>query len=133
MSNSLFKEKNNKYLLACWLISLKYIKFIFKILSLSVKNIRFVSGYELEVEVFYKDIYPLLTFFKMHSLAQFNCLVDLIAYDSLKQPFRYVLVYNLLSVKFNFRIRVVTKLKEFDSVLSSISLFNCANWLEREV
>jgi len=132
MSKSLF-ESNNKYLLASWLVSLKYIKFLFKILALSVKNIRFVSGHELELEVFYKDIYPLLYFFKFHSLAQFNCLVDLVAYDSLKQPFRYVLVYNLLSIKFNFRIRIITKIKEFESVLSSISLFNCANWLEREV
>ncbi len=42
-------------------------------------------------------------------------------------------VYNLLSVVYNSRIRVRTYADELTPIESVTGLFNAANWLEREV
>ena len=43
------------------------------------------------------------------------------------------LVYNLLSLTYNSRIRVKTYTDELTPVDSATAVFSCANWLEREV
>jgi len=43
------------------------------------------------------------------------------------------LIYNLLSLTYNSRIRVKTYTDELTPVDSATAVFSCANWLEREV
>ena len=43
------------------------------------------------------------------------------------------LVYNLLSMTYNARIRVKTYADELTPIDSATAVFSCANWLEREV
>ena len=43
------------------------------------------------------------------------------------------LVYNLLSVTYNARIRVKTYADELTPIDSATAVFSSANWLEREV
>ena len=43
------------------------------------------------------------------------------------------LVYNLLSVVYNSRIRVKTYADELTPIDSATAVFSSANWLEREV
>lgn len=46
---------------------------------------------------------------------------------------RFKLIYNLLSYKFESRIRVEVIIGELESINSVTSLFSSAGWLEREV
>jgi NADH-quinone oxidoreductase subunit C len=64
----------------------------------------------------------------LYSMLISICGVD---YPHLKQ--RFEVIYNLLSLKFNQRIRVKVKLHEKEEVPSIQDLFSAANWYEREV
>jgi len=99
-----------------------------------VKNIQVVSGFEVELEVPSKNIYSLVFFLNKHSLCLFKTMVDIVCYDVPGKLYRFSLVYNLLSVKFNSRIRVLSRIQETVSqVLSLISLYRSVYWSEREV
>ena len=63
----------------------------------------------------------------------FKVLVDLTAADFPERKERFEIVYNLLSLTHNQRIRVKTKIDEETPVPSMVSLFSSAGWFEREV
>jgi len=54
-------------------------------------------------------VYPVLYFFKNHSNARFRLLVDVCGVDYPTRKQRFEIVYNLLSVQFNSRIRIQTQ------------------------
>ena len=64
---------------------------------------------------------------------QFKCLTDIAGIDFIRNDSRLAVSYNLLSVRFNQRIRVITFLDELEVIPSITSIFKCSNWLEREV
>ena len=63
----------------------------------------------------------------------FKQLIDICAVDFPNRNERFEIVYHLLSVKLNQRIRVKLSLAEGDLVPSIVSLFDAANWYEREI
>lgn len=64
---------------------------------------------------------------------QFRQLTDLTAVDYPERPARFELVYILLSISENCRVRVCVPIDE-DAVAPSVTeLFSSANWAEREV
>jgi len=63
----------------------------------------------------------------------FKVLVDLTAVDYPSRPERFEIVYNLLSLKHNRRVRVKTTADEETPVPSVASVFSSAGWYEREV
>lgn len=128
-------KNNNNYLKKAWFIYLNgIVPFLNNIFGCGVKNIQVVSGFEVELEVPSKNIYPLVFFFNKHSLCLFKTMVDIVCYDVPGKLYRFSLVYNLLSVKFNSRIRVLSRIQETVSqVLSLISLYRSVYWSEREV
>ena len=60
-------------------------------------------------------------------------LVDVTAVDYPQEAARFEVVYNLLSVTKNHRLRVKVKTDENTPVPSAVGLYPAANWLEREV
>jgi len=78
-------------------------------------------------------IYPIIFFLSKHSLCAFKSLVDMICYDTPKLKSRFTLIYNLLSVQYNFRCQVLTKVQELTNVFSIMGIFKSANWSEREI
>ncbi len=78
-------------------------------------------------------ILRLLSHLRDDQSCQFTCLVDITAVDWPEEEQRFEIVYNLLSVKQNLRIRVTLRTDEETPVPSAVSVFNSANWLEREV
>lgn len=65
---------------------------------------------------------------------QFNMLSDITCTDYLPQSPRFGMIYQLYSLPRNLRVRVKVMLSEFDpKVPSACSLYESANWLEREV
>ena len=63
----------------------------------------------------------------------FKVLVDLTAADFPERKERFEIVYNLLSLTHNQRIRVKTKIDEETPVPSMVPWFSSAGWFEREV
>lgn len=64
---------------------------------------------------------------------QFTILVDITAVDYPDRPERFDVVYNLLSVRQNNRIRVIIAVEEDQLVPTATDIFKTAGWLEREV
>jgi len=63
----------------------------------------------------------------------FTQLTDLTAVDYPNRPYRFEMVYQLLSITQNQRLRLLVAVDEGAVVPSVISVFNAANWAEREV
>jgi NADH-quinone oxidoreductase subunit C len=60
-------------------------------------------------------------------------MIDLCGVDWPNRPERFEVVYNLLSVSLNHRVRVVVTTDETNPVASCHELWPCATWWEREV
>jgi NADH-quinone oxidoreductase subunit C len=62
----------------------------------------------------------------------FNVLCDICGVDYPDRPLRFEVVYNLLSMRHNQRIRVKVATDGEQPVPSAVDLFSCAGWWERE-
>ena len=80
-----------------------------------------------------EDLVSTLMFLKDNPSISMESLIDITAIDYPGNEKRFTLVYNLLSVSKNFRIKVKTKTNEDNPVCSVTEVFPCANWYEREV
>jgi NADH dehydrogenase (ubiquinone) Fe-S protein 3 len=74
-----------------------------------------------------------LLFLKYSSLYQYNTLVSITAVDYPKKKYRFEMVYELLSIRYNSRIKLKTCINELNSIESCEPLFLTANWFECEV
>jgi len=87
---------------------------------------------QLNLHVNRDAITKVLTFLRDDQNCQFKQLVDLTAVDHPDQAERFVVVYNLLSLKLNHRVRVKLTTDERTPVASVCGAFSSAIWLERE-
>ena len=76
---------------------------------------------------------PLLAFLHDDAKCQFTQLVDICGVDYPQRAKRFDVVYNLLSVKLNQRIRIKVLTDDATPVPSVVSLYATAGWFEREV
>jgi NADH-quinone oxidoreductase subunit C len=63
---------------------------------------------------------------------QFECLIDICGVDHPGRAKRFEVVYHLLSLRKNRRLRLKLATDEATPVPSAIPVFPCANWFERE-
>jgi NADH-quinone oxidoreductase subunit C len=76
----------------------------------------------------------IIDFLKNDSRLQFNILVDITAVDYLERKPRFDVVYHLLSLPFNRRLRLKVPVEDGSSTLNSLTpWWGSADWLEREV
>lgn len=87
---------------------------------------------ELCVTIQRKGIVPFLIVLRDDKQFQFKQLVDICGADYPGRPERFEVVYNLLSLSFNSRIRVKIATDENTPVDSVTSVFSSAGWFERE-
>ncbi|PKI82529.1 hypothetical protein MVES1_003926 [Malassezia vespertilionis] len=104
------------------------------ILSALPKYIQQYSVYKDEVTFFVAPsaVIPVMTFLRDHSATQFKALMDISGADYPSRSLRFEVVYHLLSVRNNARIRVKTYADELTPVPSVTGLFRSADWFERE-
>ena len=88
---------------------------------------------ELTVESTLSGIVPLIEFLRNDPNCRFSTLIDITAVDNPARPARFDMVYHLLSMYQNLRIRVKARVREDEMVPSLIGVFPGANWYEREV
>ena len=91
-----------------------------------------VSANDLSIYVDNENLYDLLKFLRDDEDFLFSQLTDLCGVDWPENEIRFQVVYNLLSMSNNSRIRVKTFTDNNDSVASVSKLFPCAEWYERE-
>ncbi|HEY0832923.1 MAG TPA: NADH-quinone oxidoreductase subunit C [Azospirillum sp.] len=87
---------------------------------------------ELMITVRRPSIVKVLTFLRDDAKCRFEQLVDVTAVDWPECAERFEVVYNMLSVSQNRRIRVKLWTDEDTPVPSVVPVFSMANWFERE-
>ncbi|KAI1319663.1 hypothetical protein F5Y16DRAFT_390636 [Xylariaceae sp. FL0255] len=88
---------------------------------------------ELVIYISPSGVLPVFSFLKYNTAAEFTQVSAITAVDFPTKQNRFEVVYNLLSVRHNARIRVKTYADETSPVPSITPLFDGANWYEREV
>lgn len=95
------------------------------------------------IETFFKNeliltvpsflIIETLLFLRDHTNCQFKLISDICAVDYLKKKNRFEIVYNILSIRYNTKLRIKTYVNELTPISSITSIYSCANWWEREI
>jgi NADH-quinone oxidoreductase subunit C len=96
-----------------------------------------VSGHgvaqgELTIAAERERIADVLRFLRDDPRCRFKVLVDVCGADYPERPQRFEVVYHLLSIEHNRRVRVKVATDEATPVPSVVPVFNSANWFERE-
>jgi NADH-quinone oxidoreductase subunit C len=87
---------------------------------------------ELTLTVARGDVLGVLTFLRDDPAWMFKNLIDICGVDYPQRAERFDVVYHLLSVHKNLRVRLKTSTDAGTPVLSAVSVFPGANWFERE-
>uniref|UniRef100_A0A8H2SF09 NADH dehydrogenase [ubiquinone] iron-sulfur protein 3 n=1 Tax=Welwitschia mirabilis TaxID=3377 RepID=A0A8H2SF09_WELMI len=98
--------------------------------------IRRLERSEHENRLFCSDtdyLFQLLWFLQDHTYTRFQVLIDICSIDYPSRKRRFEVVYNILSTRYNSRIRVQTSVDNITRISSVVSLFPSAGWWEREV
>lgn len=74
-----------------------------------------------------------INFLKKYTNSQYQTMSDMCAVDYPQKENRFEIIYTLLSIVYNSRIKIKTYLNELDNINSITPLFKGANWWEREI
>jgi len=93
----------------------------------------FIKSGELTITIDKSNLIKIISFLKEDKDFQFKQLIDICGVDYPNRLERFEIVYHLLSLNLNQRIRVKLSVKDGDMVPSIVTIFEAANWHEREV
>ncbi len=96
-----------------------------------ISSTKIING-ELIINVARESIVKVLTFLRDDVNCQFKMLMELCGVDYPEREDRFDVVYCLLSLTLNHRIRVKTQTNVSSAVPSVTGVFSAANWWERE-
>lgn len=88
---------------------------------------------EIVIYIYPQYIIPMFYFLRDNSNTQFKTLIDITAVDYPSRILRFEIVYNLLSIQYNSRIRIKSCIDEINPVYSVTEIYASAGWWEREV
>lgn len=91
-----------------------------------------IVGGELTLNARREEILKIIAFLRDDPVCKFTTLIDLCGVDYPERERRFDIVYHILSMHFNQRVRVRVTTDEETPVHSIVSLFPNANWYERE-
>lgn len=92
-----------------------------------------VEREELTIFVEPRSIVNVLSFLRDDKSCLYKQLMDVCGVDYIDRQLRFDVVYHLLSVTYNKRVRIIVCLDEKTPIPTATSLFACADWWEREV
>jgi NADH-quinone oxidoreductase subunit C len=87
---------------------------------------------ELVLHTKHGNIQELLSFLKNDESCAFEMLIDLCGADYPERALRFDVVYNLLSLTKNQRIRIIVQTDEDTAVPTASTIYPAATWYERE-
>ena len=79
------------------------------------------------------EITEVIKFLKLDNRFKFKQLIDIAAIDYPNEEKRFELVYLLLSIENNARVKISIKLETNEKIPSIVKIFPSANWMEREI
>ena len=85
------------------------------------------------VEIVPTALVRMVTYLNSKKGFSFNTLIDVTAVDYPAKEQRFDVIYHFLSMTENKRCRVTTSISEDEKLQSITSVFECANWFEREI
>ena len=88
---------------------------------------------ELNIMVAPSNIASFVDFLRCDSSCKFSTLVDITGVDFPERAKRFEVVYHLLSMYQNHRVRLKVSIRENEPIQSVNSIHPSANWFEREV
>lgn len=88
---------------------------------------------EATLTVYPASIVRVLTILSDHHKCDFKQLMDITAVDYPTRQQRFEVVYHLLSLSQNIRLRIKINVEDGASVPTATQVFSCANWYEREI
>jgi len=91
-----------------------------------------VSNGELTISARADQILKVLTFLRDDPECMFKLLMDVCGVDYPERSKRFDVVYHLLSIQLNHRVRVKVRTDEDTPVPSAVPVFKSAGWFERE-
>ena len=91
-----------------------------------------ITNGELTLEARREDIVKVISFLRDDPICKFSSLIDICGVDYPARASRFEVVYHMLSMAHNARIRVKITTDETVPVQSLSSIFPNANWYERE-
>ena len=113
-----------------------YVKEIYQL----IKSLLTLCKYELKINegeisltCSVKDLTKILLFLKDNPSLDMGCLIDITAVDFPEKSSRFMVVYNLLSISKNFRLKVKVIVSEHAFLPSISEIYSCADWCEREI
>lgn len=109
-----------------------FIKFLLDVFPNEILKVSFINE-ELVVHVKSEALLVLSNFLRKNTICQFSQLVDICAVDYPALMNRFELNYGLLSIRYNFRLRLKLFCNEACPVNSLFNVYASSNWLEREV
>lgn len=92
-----------------------------------------IAKQETAIQVSPAYLIPVLTWMRDHVTIQARVLLDITAVDYPTRSQRFEVVYQMLSLQYNIRIRVKTSVDEMTTLQSATAVFSSAEWWEREV
>ena len=97
----------------------------------AVKSVQVAYG-ELTVHAQADQIVPLMKFLRDDGMCRFSVLIDICGVDYPERTERFDVVYHLLSLHQNHRIRVKLQADEETAIPSCAEVYPAADWFERE-
>lgn len=92
-----------------------------------------VMNGELNISVAPSNIASFVEFLRSDNRCKFSTLVDITGVDYPDRTKRFDVVYHLLSMYQNHRIRLKVSIRENEAIQSIVTVHPSANWFEREV
>ena len=87
---------------------------------------------ELTLDVRADQVASVITFLRDDPRCKFTTLIDIAGVDYPERGKRFDVVYHLLSMQLNHRIRIKVQTDEDTPVPSIVGVYPCADWFERE-
>jgi NADH dehydrogenase (ubiquinone) Fe-S protein 3 len=110
-------------------LTTKFGQYLLKVLPIIDYN---YNRKELSINIPFNKLSPIIFFLKNHTNCQYKVLSDLCVVDYITKKERFEVIYNLLSIRFNSRIRVKIVITELQPIDSITTIYKAAAWWERE-
>jgi NADH:ubiquinone oxidoreductase subunit C len=114
------------------MLKIDYIYLLKKILINRLNSITILST-EITLNVSITDLKSTINFLKRDESFLFKIFIDIFVVDYFQSENRFKVIYSLLSLKYNTKIKLKARIDEFTPVFSIVSLYLNANWLELEI
>lgn len=111
------------------------VKHLLDLLPKKIQRVSFHGAQDSEITYHVKveDFNFVLHFLRDHTTTLFGSLMDITAVDYPDRSKRFDVIYFLLSMPYNARIKVQVEVDEYTPLTSMTNLFSSAGWFEREV